>query len=65
MSLMAFHGAIAGAAVTEAALYTTHYRERFLGMPQANPEGYACGSIVNEAAILERPLLLIYGLVDD
>jgi dipeptidyl-peptidase-4 len=59
-----FHAAIAGAAPTDAAEYNCFYRERFLGTPQENPDGYRRGSILNEAATLSRPLLLIHGVAD-
>ena len=32
---------IAGAPVTDWALYDTHYTERYMGLPDANPDGYA------------------------
>ena len=34
-----FHAAISGAAPHDQALYDTHWRERFLGLPAANPRG--------------------------
>jgi dipeptidyl-peptidase-4 len=46
-------------------LYDTHWRERFLGLPQDNPDGYARSSTLTQAAELTRPLLLIHGLADD
>ncbi len=60
-----FHAAVAGAPVTDWHLYDTHYTERFLGLPQDDPEAYARSSAVDEAAALTRPLLLIHGLADD
>jgi dipeptidyl-peptidase 4 len=60
-----FHAAVAGAPVTDWALYDTHYTERYLGRPDANPEAYARTSIVEDAPKLERPLLLVHGLADD
>jgi dipeptidyl-peptidase-4 len=36
-----FHAAVAGAPVTEWALYDTHYTERYLGRPDTRPEAYA------------------------
>jgi dipeptidyl-peptidase-4 len=61
----AFHAAVSGAAPSEQRLYDTHWRERFLGHPDEYPEDYDRSSTVNEAAKLERPLLLIHGLADD
>jgi dipeptidyl-peptidase-4 len=60
-----FHAAVAGAPVTDAALYDTYYMERYLGMPQDEPEAYRRSSILEDAPKLERPLLLIHGLKDD
>ena len=60
-----FHAAIAGAPVTEWRLYDTHYTERYLGHPDANPDVYDRNSLINDAARLDRPLLIIHGLADD
>jgi dipeptidyl-peptidase-4 len=60
-----FHAAIAGAPVTDWHLYDTHYTERYLGHPDAEPEAYRQSSLLDEAVRLERPLLLIHGLADD
>jgi dipeptidyl-peptidase-4 len=60
-----FHAAVAGAPVTDAALYDTYYMERYLGKPQDEPEAYRRSSILEDAPKLERPLLLIHGLQDD
>jgi dipeptidyl-peptidase-4 len=60
-----FHAAIAGAPVTDWRLYDTHYTERFLGLPDEDPDAYRRSSVIEDAAKLERPLLLIHGLADD
>jgi len=60
-----FHAAVAGAPVTDWALYDTHYTERYLGTPEDNPEAYARSSLLAEAPALTRPLLLVHGLADD
>lgn len=60
-----FSAAVAGAPVTDWQLYDTAYTERYLGMPQTNPDAYAKTSLLNKAAQLEKPLLLIHGLADD
>jgi dipeptidyl-peptidase-4 len=60
-----FHAAVAGAPVTEWALYDTHYTERYLGRPDSEPEGYARSDLTPRAERLERPLLLIHGMADD
>ena len=60
-----FHAAIAGAPVTDWRLYDTHYTERYLGDPASEPGNYARTDLCAEAALLERPLLLIHGMADD
>jgi dipeptidyl-peptidase-4 len=60
-----FHAAVAGAPVTDWKLYDTHYTERYLGDPNADPEAYARSSLLADAPKLSRPLLLIHGLADD
>jgi len=61
----AFAAGVAGAPVTDWALYDTHYTERYLSTPQADPEGYAAGNVLNYADRLARPLLLMHGMADD
>ncbi|MFI5531056.1 prolyl oligopeptidase family serine peptidase [Kitasatospora sp. NPDC051853] len=60
-----FHAAAAGAPPTDFRLYDTAYTERYLGLPQENPEGYAADCLVDDAPALTRPLLLVHGLADD
>lgn len=60
-----FHAAVAGAPVTDWRLYDTHYSERYLGHPAAQPEAYAQSSLLDDAPALRRPLLLVHGLADD
>ncbi|WP_435174645.1 prolyl oligopeptidase family serine peptidase [Actinacidiphila sp. bgisy145] len=60
-----FHAAISGAAPSDQRLYDTHWRERFLGHPDEDPEAYDRCSPITSAAALERPLLLVHGLADD
>ncbi|WP_199520537.1 prolyl oligopeptidase family serine peptidase [Kitasatospora sp. MBT63] len=60
-----FHAASAGAPPTDFRLYDTAYTERYLGLPQDNPEGYLADCLIEDAAALSRPLLLIHGLADD
>ena len=60
-----FHAAVAGAPVTEQRLYDTFYTERYLGHPDEQPEVYDRNSLLPLAARLERPLMLIHGMVDD
>ena len=60
-----FHAAVAGAPVTDWALYDTFYTERYLGRPDEAPEVYRRTSLIPDAPRLERPLLLVHGLADD
>ena len=60
-----FKAGVAGAPVTDWRDYDTHYTERYLDTPQANPEGYAKSDLVARAGELMRPLLLIHGSGDD
>ena len=60
-----FHAAVAGAPVTEWRLYDTHYTERYLGNPSVDPAPYDRTSLLTDAALLTRPLLLVHGLADD
>lgn len=60
-----FHVAVSGAPVTDQRLYDTAYTERYLGLPQENPEVYDAHSLLLKAHQLTRPLLLIHGLADD
>jgi dipeptidyl-peptidase 4 len=60
-----FHAAIAGAPVTDWRLYDTHYTERYLGDPNKHGATYDANALLQDAASLARPLLLIHGLADD
>jgi len=56
---------VAVAPVTDYALYDTHYTERFLGHPDANPAGYRDSNVLNHLDGLQAPLLLVHGMADD
>lgn len=56
---------VAGAPVTDWALYDTHYTERYLDHPAANPEGYRRSSVLTYLDGLRAKLLLIHGMADD
>ena len=56
------HAACAGAPPTDWTLYDTHYTERYLGL---DPEVYRRNSIIDDAPLLRRPLMLIHGFADD
>ena len=56
---------VAGAPVTDWALYDTHYTERYMDHPKANVEGYAASSVFSHLDGLTSKLLLIHGMADD
>jgi len=56
---------ISGAPVTDWALYDTHYTERYMDHPKANPEGYVASSVFTHLDGLRSQLLLIHGMADD
>ncbi len=60
-----FAAGVAGAPVTDWALYDTHYTERYLGTPEAFPEAYRDSSVLTHAAQLRAPLLVLHGMADD
>lgn len=60
-----FSAAVAGAPVTDWALYDTHYTERYMGTPQDNPEGYRQANVLTYADQLKQPLLIYHGMADD
>ncbi|MHB1533703.1 MAG: S9 family peptidase [Acidimicrobiales bacterium] len=59
-----FHAGVAGAPVTDWRLYDTYYTEKYLGQPD-DGDAYERSSLLGAAPGLERPLLIIHGLVDD
>lgn len=60
-----YAAAVAGAPVTDWALYDTHYTERYMGTPQGNAAGYEAASVLHHAPGLASPLLIIHGMADD
>ncbi|WP_045764788.1 S9 family peptidase [Xanthomonas albilineans] len=56
---------VAGAPVTDWALYDSHYTERYMNLPAANPDGYRDGRVAAHLDGLTSPLLLIHGMADD
>ncbi len=60
-----YHTAMAIAFVCNQRYYDTIYQERYMGLPDDNPEGYEYGSPITYAHQLEGNLLLIYGTGDD
>ncbi len=60
-----FGTGMAVAPVPDQRLYDTIYQERYMGLPQDNPQGYAKGSPISYAHQLEGNLLLVHGTGDD
>ncbi|MCU0303927.1 MAG: S9 family peptidase [Thermoanaerobaculales bacterium] len=60
-----FAAGAAVAPVTDWRLYDSIYSERYMGTPDANPTGYAGASVLESAAALSDPLLVIHGTGDD
>ena len=56
---------VAGAPVTDWALYDTHYTERYMDHPQANAAGYREASVFTHLDGLHAKLLLVHGMADD
>ena len=53
------------APVADQRYYDTIYQERYMGLPQENPEGYRRGSPITYAGNLRGDLLLVHGSGDD
>lgn len=60
-----YKAACAGAPVAAWEDYDTTYTERYLGLPEANPEGYKNSNVLTYAKDLSVPLLLVHGTADD
>ncbi len=60
-----FCAGISGAPVTDWRLYDSIYTERYMDLPQNNPEGYKKTSVVEAAKELHGKLLLLHGAIDD
>lgn len=60
-----FHAGVAVAPVADWLDYDTHYTERYMDLPESNPEGYDKSSVLSYASGLRRPLLLVHGTADD
>ena len=56
---------IAGGSVTDWRDYDTIYTERYMQMPQNNPDGYRKSSPRFAAQDLDGQLLLLHGMIDD
>src|SRR5207248_3058833 len=60
-----FKAAVSVAPVTDWALYDTHYTERYLGLPAANPGGYRKSNVLEHVGGMRGNLLMIHGMADD
>lgn len=60
-----FKAGVAGGAVTDWKYYEVMYGERYMDMPQENPEGYEKSSTINSLKNLKGKLLLIHGAMDN
>jgi len=60
-----FAAGIAGAPVTDWRDYDSIYTERYMGLPQDNPDGYNVSSVVRAAGKLHGKLLILHGAIDD
>lgn len=56
---------ISVAPVPEQRIYDTVYQERYMGLPEANIDGYKSASAINYAENLRGRLLLVHGTADD
>ena len=60
-----FAAGVVGAPVTDWHNYDTIYTERYMRLPDENPEGYEASSAVKQAGNLRGRMLIIHGMVDD
>ncbi len=60
-----FRVGVAGAPVVDWRDYDTHYTERYMDLPQNNPQGYDAANVLTYVDDLSRPLLVIHGTADD
>ncbi len=59
-----FKVGVAGGPVIDWKYYEIMYGERYMDMPDENPEGYAASNLLNQVENLEGRLLLIHGAID-
>lgn len=60
-----FRVGVAGAPVSDMALYDSAYTERYMQTPSVNPEGYSAADVLGRLDELRAPLLVIHGLIDE
>ena len=56
---------VAGGPVTNWEYYEVMYTERYMDHPDNNKDGYEKTNLINKTHLLQDPLLMIHGLVDD
>ncbi len=56
---------VAGAPVTDWALYDSIYTERYMGLPKDNLKGYEGSSVLRAVPSMKGSLLLFHGTLDD
>ena len=57
--------AMAGGFISNQLLYDSIYQERYMGLPDDNPEGYKNGSPMTHVENLKGHLLIYHGTQDD
>ena len=60
-----FRAAVSGAPVTDWGGYDTCYTERYMGMPDANADGYRASSVMTHARAIRGELMLVHGMLDE
>lgn len=60
-----FKMAVAVAPVTDWLFYDNIYTERFMSLPELNPEGYKNASVLESTDLLKGKLLIVHGTGDD
>ena len=60
-----FKAGIAGAPVTDWRNYDSIYTERYMGLPEENPEGYRRSSPQTKAGEIKARLLILHNIEDD
>lgn len=56
---------VVGAPVCAWEDYDTHYTERYMMLPEQNPDGYKKANVLTYCKDLQNPLLIIHGTSDD
>lgn len=60
-----FKVGVAGGPVIDWKYYEVMYGERYMDMPQENPDGYSKTSLINKAKNLKGKLMIIHGAIDN